>query len=158
MKFYGILLLSICCFTATAQKPAAKKTPKPAPKTVAPPKKSGGPEASIISITVEHNGEKTELFNTQFETWVAPPCLTAPVKRLFYLTVPATVKKMTPILTGCSPSPRQKKARSPLGSGPKMVARGQACSFLPPPFQKFRCSCVKQAVSPSAIALCRVVL
>lgn len=70
MKLLIISLLSMCVVTASAQKPAAKKTPpKPAPKTVTPPKKGGGPEASIISITIEHSGGKTELVNTQFETW-----------------------------------------------------------------------------------------
>jgi hypothetical protein len=44
------------------------KNTSPLPK---PPvlKKLSGPELSVISITILHNGEKTELNNKQFETW-----------------------------------------------------------------------------------------
>lgn len=69
MKSFLSILLLFCCMVTIAQKPAAKKAPSPANKPIVLPKKSGGPEASIISITVEHSGNKTELFNTQFESW-----------------------------------------------------------------------------------------
>lgn len=72
MKSKQIILVAffaVAALACTAQKQAVKKTAKPANKTIAPSKKTAGPEASIISIVIEHNGEKTELTNTQFETW-----------------------------------------------------------------------------------------
>lgn len=52
-----------------AQKPGVKKTPPKPPAKTQPPKKLSGPELSIIAMTIEHNGEKIELNNKQFETW-----------------------------------------------------------------------------------------
>lgn len=37
--------------------------------TICIAQKRSGPEASIISITIEHKGQKKEINNKQFETW-----------------------------------------------------------------------------------------
>jgi len=60
MRKLIILALLICPLALLAQKSALKK---PAPK------KAEGPELSIISMTIEHNGQQTTINNKQFETW-----------------------------------------------------------------------------------------
>ncbi|MBS1510582.1 MAG: hypothetical protein JST86_07080 [Bacteroidetes bacterium] len=69
MKTIVSVLLMMCCFASAAQRSTAKKTSKPVPKIILPPKKGIDPAASVISIVIDYNGEKTTILNTQFETW-----------------------------------------------------------------------------------------
>jgi hypothetical protein len=61
MKQFIFLALVCMPFALPAQNTGIKKS--------VAVKKINGPEASIISMTIEHNGQKTEINNKQFETW-----------------------------------------------------------------------------------------
>lgn len=66
-KIVCIAVLAIS-FACGAQYSGNKKSAPPV-KPAAPARNISGPEASVITISAEHNGEKTEIRNTQFETW-----------------------------------------------------------------------------------------
>lgn len=68
-KIFGLVLL-FSTLVSGAQKNGPAKHGSPVKKTVPPASaNAGGPEASIISFTIQHGGDKIGINNKQFETW-----------------------------------------------------------------------------------------
>lgn len=64
-----IISCAVCALLLLYTVPAMSQKTKAPVKKNTTQRKLSGPELSIISITITHNGETKELNNKQFETW-----------------------------------------------------------------------------------------